>query len=101
MNIFLRGGGGFMSNNNFSGNITPDKLNAILKMASGKLGMSSEQLKSVLSDKKATENLMNNIGGTDQLKNVLDNPQNLEKFLNANPKAKKLLNELLGDHHNG
>ena len=86
-----------MPNNNSPGDISPEKLNAMLKMASGKLGMTTDQLKSVLSDKKSTEKLLGKIGGTGKLKSALESPDNLEKLLNENPKAKKMLGELLGD----
>ena len=86
-----------MSNNNPSGDISNEKINAMLKMASGKLGMSPDQLKGVLSDKKATDELLNKLGGKSKFKSALESPEALEKMLNDNPKAKKMMSDLMGD----
>jgi hypothetical protein len=90
-----------MPNNNSSGDISQEKLNAMFKMASSKLGMSTDQLKTVLSDKKSTEELLGKIGGKGKLQSALDNPQSLEKLINENPAAKKLLGQLLEDQKHG
>lgn len=90
-----------MATGNSSSNIQQEKLNALLKTASEKLGMSQGELKSVLSDKNATDDLLKKIGGANSLKNIIDHPENLQKLINNNPQAKKLLNEILGDKHNG
>jgi hypothetical protein len=77
-------------------NISPEQINAMMKLASGKLGMSPEQLKAVLSDKKSTEDLMNKIGAGNQYKSAVNNPSSFEQMINNNPQAKKLLGDLFG-----
>jgi predicted component of type VI protein secretion system len=90
-----------MSNNNFSGDISPEKLNTLMKMASSKLGMTTDQLKTVLSDKKATDELLGKIGGKGKFNSTVQNPENLEKIINENPKMKKLLSELMEGRDHG
>ena len=90
-----------MPNNNSSGEISQEKLSAMLKLASSKLGMSSDQLKAVLSDKSSTDELLNKIGGKKSFDKAMNNPQSLEKLINDNPKAKKMLSDLMGGEKNG
>lgn len=72
-----------------------EKLNAMLKMASSKLGMSPDQLKNVLNDKNKTNELLNKIGGQNSFNQAMKNPESLEKMINENPQAKKILGDLL------
>lgn len=72
-----------------------EKLNAMLKMASSKLGMSTDQLKSVLNDKNKTNELLNKIGGQNSFLQAMKNPESLEKMINENPQAKKILGDLM------
>ena len=90
-----------MASNNPSGNISPEKLSALLKLASNRLGMSPDQLKSVLSDKKSTEELLDKLGAKNQYEAAMKDPDSLDKMLNSNPKAKKILNDLMGDQKHG
>ena len=90
-----------MPNNNDLGNISQEKMNAMLKLASSKLGMSPDQLKNVLSDKNATNQLLSQLGAKNKVDSTIKNPENLEKLLNDNPKAKKMLSDLFGGNKNG
>lgn len=90
-----------MPNGNQSGNISQDELNKMLKLASSKLGMSPDQLRGVLSDKKATDDLLGRIGGQSKLDAALRNPESLEKMVSQNPKARKMLSDLLGENKHG
>lgn len=74
-------------------NLSPETLNAMLKMAGSKLGMSPEQLKSTLTDPKKADALLCQLG---LKKPAQDNRQSIEELLNQNPRAKKMLNDLLG-----
>lgn len=75
--------------------LSPEKLNAMLKMASSKLGMSPDQLKNVLNDKNKTNELLNKIGGQSSFNQAMKNPESLEKMINENPQAKKILGDLM------
>ncbi|HEX3026107.1 MAG TPA: hypothetical protein VHR42_02615 [Clostridia bacterium] len=87
-----------MPNNDFNGKLSQDKLNAMLKMAGQKLGMSPQQLQSVLSDRKQSEQLISKLCGQDdsQIKSAAKDPKSLEEYLKKNPRAKKMLEDLLG-----
>lgn len=90
-----------MANNFDANNISPDKIEAMLRMASNKLGMSPDQLKGVLSDKKATSDLLDQLGAKSKVEAVEKDPEALKKLINNNPKAKKMLEDLMGDKKNG
>lgn len=77
---------------------TPEKIDAMLKTASAKLGMSPEQLKATITDPKKAGSLLASLTGK---KPAANNQQAIEELLNSNPKAKKLLNELLGEKDHG
>jgi len=91
----------FMSINNFSGNISPEKLDALLKIASEKLGMPKDQLKAAVSNPKMASELLEKLGNKNNLKSAISNPQTLEKLLNNNPKAKEMLHGILEDKKDG
>ena len=85
-----------MSSNNSS-----DQLNSLLQTAGKKLGISPDVLLSALSDPKKAESLLSQIekktgekiGATDQ--------SSLEKMVKNNPKAKKMLDDLMRGGKNG
>lgn len=78
------------------GNIPNDQLGAMIKLASGKLGISPEELSSILSDKGRTEDLLKRIGGKKVFDSAMKDPDSLEKVINENPAAKKALSGLFG-----
>lgn len=84
--------------------LDPETLDKMIKIASKKLGMTPEKLKSAVNDPKQAENLLSSLGknpsksaraGVDP--SALNSPAALEKLINSNPKAKKLLEELMGN----
>lgn len=81
----------------------PEAVNAMLKAASAKLGMSPAQLRAMLSDPKKSNELLNSVCGKGggQAKKALSSEKALENFLNKNPQAKKLLGELMGEKRDG
>lgn len=90
-----------MSINNFSGNISPEKFDALLKIASEKLGMPKDQLKAAVSNPKMANELLEKLSNKNNLKSSINNPKTLEKLLNNNPKAKEMLHEILEDKKDG
>ena len=82
--------------------IPPQKLDDLLKVASKKLGMDPEKIKSELNNQVAASELMSKAKGisNSQLKSVLNDPKTLEGILNS-PKGRKLIEELLGGGKNG
>lgn len=90
-----------MANKN-NGNISPDALEAMLKLASKKLGTTPEQLKSTLSDPQKADRLISELdkkqGG--KIKSTLNNTKSMDQLMN-NPNVKKMLNDLMGDKKNG
>lgn len=86
-----------MPNQNPQG-LSPETLNAMLKMASSKLGMTPEQLKSAVSDPERADSLLSAIdkssGG--KVSSTISGTGSLEEFLRKNPRAKKLMEELTG-----
>lgn len=84
-----------MSKDILGGNISEDQLNAALKMASAKLGVTPEQLKKMLSDQKSAEELMNSIGAGNAYRSARINPEQIEAMLRNNPKARQLISELM------
>jgi len=87
-----------MANTGNQRNISPELINTMLKMAGQKLGMTPEQLKATISDPKKTEELLSsldkNSGG--KAKEAMNSSSALEELLNSNPKAKKMLEDLMG-----
>lgn len=92
-------------NNSENKGLDPQTLDKMIKLASKKLGMTPETLKSAVSDPKKAENLLSSLGknpdkttrtGVDP--GTLKSPAALEKLINNNPKAKKLLMELMGEN---
>ena len=75
----------------------------LLKIASKKLGMTPEQLHQTIADPQKAEELITRIGGpkSEQYKSAMKSSSSIEQLPNSNPKAKKLLEELLGDKNNG
>jgi hypothetical protein len=80
------------------GNISPEMINTMLKMAGQKLGMTPEQLRATISDPKKADELLSslnkNSGG--KAKDAMGSTSALEELLNSNPKAKKMLEGLMG-----
>lgn len=84
--------------------LDPQTLDKMIKIASKKLGMTPEKLKSAVSDPKQAENLLSSLGKSpsDHAQTGVDpgafsSPAALEKLINSNPKAKKMLEELMGN----
>jgi lambda repressor-like predicted transcriptional regulator len=77
--------------------IPPQKLDELLKVASKKLGMDPEKIKSELNNDTTSAELMKKAKGvsSSQLKAVLNDPKTLEGILSS-PKGRKLIEELLG-----
>jgi hypothetical protein len=92
-----------MNNANGSGGLSPEKLDAMLKTASQKLGMTPQQLKAMLSNPNSAGQVLSMIqkqsGGPAPKGGSMQ--QNIEQMLNSNPKAKKMLEDLLGGKKNG
>ena len=82
-------------------NIPPEKMEAMLKMASNRLGMTPDQLKGVLSDKNATNELLSKLGVKSKVEAVEKDPEALKKMISNNPKAKKMFDDLTGEKKNG
>jgi hypothetical protein len=82
------------------GDMSVDQLGAMIKLASGKLGISPEELRSILSDKGRTEELLSRIGGKKVFEAAMKDPDSLEKVTNDNPAAKKTLGGLFGGKQN-
>ena len=85
------------------GGISPEAINEMLKLASKKLGMTPEQLKSTISDPQKANILLQKLdkNNNGKVKSAVNDPKALEDLINSNPKAKKLLNDLLGDKKDG
>ena len=90
-----------MSETNNSGNISRQQLDAMIRMASGKLNMTPDQLKSVLADRGKTNDLLNQIGGKAVFDSAMKDPESIEKLINRNPQAKKIIADLLRGQKNG
>ena len=82
--------------------IPQQKLDDLLKVASKKLGMDPDKIKSQINDPNAVSDAMSKTKGisNSQLKSVLNDPKTLEGILNS-PKGRKLIEELLGGGKNG
>ena len=82
--------------------ISPQKLDDLLKVASKKLGMDPEKIKMQLNDQEIASEIQSKTKGisNSQLKSVLNDPKTLEGILNS-PKGRKLIEELLGGGKNG
>ncbi|MDR3552271.1 MAG: hypothetical protein P4L75_04020 [Clostridia bacterium] len=82
---------------------SPEAVNAMLKMASSKLGMTPEQLKATLTDPKKANELLDSVNkkSGSHIKPSANNERTLEDLLNSNPQAKKLISELLGEKKDG
>lgn len=76
--------------------ITPDQLQALLKFAAARLGMTPEQLAATVQSGN-THTLENKLGSdaAAQVEALAGNPAQLEQLMQS-PKAKALLNQLLG-----
>lgn len=85
-----------------NGNGKPSKedIERLLQIASKKLGITPEKLKTTLSDKKAAQDLLNRVGG-EKAKKALTDPQILQDMLKKNPEAKRFYNDLTGGSQNG
>ena len=92
-----------MQGSDHKNGISPDSLSAMLKMASKKLGISPEQLKSTLNDPKKANALLDSLDKKNNgaLKSAMSDPKTLQKMVENNPAARKLFNELMGEKDNG
>ena len=82
-------------------NISRQQIEAMIRMASGKLNMTPEQLKSVLSDHEKTDDLLNRIGGKAVFDSAMKDPKSIEKLIRNNPQAKKIIADLMRGQNNG
>lgn len=89
----------YMANNGNLGKFSPEMINAMLKMAGQKLGMTPEELKAAVSDPKKADELLSSLNKNNggKVKDAMTSPSALEDLLNSNPKAKKMLENLMGD----
>lgn len=78
------------------GKPSQEELDALLKIASQKLGTTPEKLRVVISNPQTADELLKKIGGSD-LKAAASSPEALERLVRANPKARQLLDSILGD----
>lgn len=80
-----------------NGKLSPEAMNALIKMASGQLGMTPQQLKEMMSKPDASDQILSKLGSQkgSQVKSAMNDKQALEKMLNSNPMAKKMIEELL------
>jgi len=87
-----------MANTGNAGNISPDMINTMLKIAGQKLGMTPEQLKATISDPKKADELLSSLNKSSggKAKEAMNSSAALEDLLNSNPKAKKMLEDLMG-----
>lgn len=79
---------------------SPEELARLLKLASQKLGVTPEKLKSTLSDAHATSELLERLGGQ-KAKQALNDPRALQDLLKQNPQAQKFYDDLTGGKGDG
>ncbi|MFT8888795.1 MAG: hypothetical protein ABF449_01210 [Ethanoligenens sp.] len=85
---------------NENGKPTQQDIDRLLQIASKKLGISPDKLKTTLSDSKTAQELLNRVGG-EKAKQALNNPQVLQDMLKNNPQAKRFYDDLTGGGKNG
>lgn len=85
---------------NENGRPSQQDIDRLLQIASKKLGITPEKLKTTLSDKKAAQDLLNRVGGN-KAKQALTNPQALQDLLKNNPQAKHFYDDLTGGGNHG
>ncbi len=78
-----------------SRNIQNEQIEAMIRLASGKLHMTPEQLHGILSDPGQTDALLSRIGGKTAYDSAVKDPGAVEKLLRENPQARKLIESLL------
>lgn len=84
-----------------SSNISNEQLNAMLKTASKKLGISSDQLRSALSNPQKAESVLSQIDRKTGGKFNTSDTKSLEKMLRNNPKARKMFDDLTRGNKDG
>lgn len=82
-------------------NNSNDQLNALLSTAGKKLGISPDQLRAALSDPKIAQSLLSDIDKKSGGKFKTGDKSALEKMVNSNPQAKKILDDLTRGGKNG
>jgi hypothetical protein len=92
----------YMENNGIKGKFSPEMINAMLKMAGQKLGMTPEELKAAVSDPKKANELIGSLNKNNdgKAKETMPSSSALEDLLKNNPKAKKMLEDLMGGNKN-
>ncbi len=85
---------------NQNGKPTKEDIERLLQIASKKLGITPEKLKTTLSDKKATQDLLGRLGG-EKAKQAVQDPQALQDLLKNNPQARKFYDDMTGGGKNG
>lgn len=85
---------------NQNGKPTKEDIERLLQIASKKLGITPEKLKTTLSDKKATQDLLGHLGG-EKAKQAVQDPQALQDLLKNNPQARKFYDDMTGGGKNG
>jgi chromosome segregation and condensation protein ScpB len=94
----------FMSDlNDLTKNISQEQIDKLINMASKKLGMTPSQLRSIASTPQDANELLSRLTKekSELAKSALNDPKVLERLLDSNPQAKKLIEEILGDKKNG
>ena len=80
-----------------SPHIRNEQIEAMIRQASGKLKMSPEQLRSILSDPGQTDALLGRIGGKAAYDSAVKDPGAVEKMIRENPQMRKIIEGLTKD----
>lgn len=84
-----------------SSNISNEQLNAMIKTAAKKLGVSSDQLRAALSNPQKAESVLSQIDKKSGGKFNTSDKSSLERMIMNNPKAKKMFDDLTRGNKNG
>lgn len=84
-----------------SSNISNEQLNAMIKAAAKKLGISSDQLRAAISNPQKAESVLSQIDKKSGGKFSTSDTKSLEKMIMNNPKAKKMFDDLTRGNKNG
>lgn len=84
-----------------SSNIRNEQIEAMIRLASGKLKMSPEQLRQILSNPGQTDALLSQIGGKTAYDSAMKDPGAVEKMLRNNPQVRKIIEGLTGSGPKG
>lgn len=77
-----------------SSNISNEQLNAMLKTASKKLGISPDKLREALSNPQKVDSVISQIDKKSGVKINVSDTKSLERMIMNNPKARKMFEDL-------